>query len=79
MVSLRRTTNLVSMHLMAKKSLKFWGVIVLAMLGVAVGAHASEADIKIPDLTKVTFDGLGGVSGIALMYFGIFMCAIGAR
>ena len=66
------------MHLMAKKSLKFWGVIVLAMLGVAVGAHASEADIKIPDLTKVTFDGLGGVSGIALMYFGIVMCAIGA-
>jgi K(+)-stimulated pyrophosphate-energized sodium pump len=40
--------------------------------------HASEADIKIPDLNDVRFDSLGGVSGISLMYFGILMCVIGA-
>jgi K(+)-stimulated pyrophosphate-energized sodium pump len=44
----------------------------------AAGAMASEADIKIPDLTKVSFAGLGGVTGIQLMYFGILMCAVGA-
>src|ERR1019366_9381809 len=39
--------------------------------------HASEADLKIPPLNTVTFDGLWGVSGITLMYFGILMCAVG--
>ena len=44
----------------------------------AASLRASEADIKIPRLDTVAFDGLGGISGYALMYFGIFMCAIGA-
>jgi K(+)-stimulated pyrophosphate-energized sodium pump len=44
----------------------------------AAGALASEADIKIPDLTAVKFDGLGGISGLTLMYLGIVMCFIGA-
>jgi K(+)-stimulated pyrophosphate-energized sodium pump len=44
----------------------------------AAGLHASDADIKIPRLDSVTFDGLGGVGGYTLMYFGIVMCAIGA-
>src|SRR2546423_7119353 len=39
---------------------------------------ASEADIKIPDLTGVRFDGLGGMSGAALMYLGLVICLIGA-
>jgi len=43
----------------------------------AASLHASEADIKIPPLNTVTFDGLAGVSGHALMYFGIVMCAVG--
>ncbi len=43
-----------------------------------LSAWASEADINIPDLTKVTFDGLGGMKGTTLMYFGILICAIGA-
>ncbi len=40
--------------------------------------RAGEADIKIPDLTHVHFDGLGGISGVTLMYLGILICAIGA-
>jgi K(+)-stimulated pyrophosphate-energized sodium pump len=63
---------------MGNKQLRFWGVILLAVFGSSVGAFGGEADIKIPDLTQVKFDGLGGVSGITLMYFGIVMCAIGA-
>jgi len=39
---------------------------------------AGEADIKIPDLTQVTFPGLFNVSGLTLMYLGILLCAIGA-
>ena len=44
----------------------------------ASAARASEADIHIPDLTQVRFDGLGGLSGLNLMYAGIAMCVIGA-
>ncbi|HSY53293.1 MAG TPA: sodium/proton-translocating pyrophosphatase, partial [Opitutaceae bacterium] len=39
--------------------------------------RASEADIKIPDLTQVRFDSLG-VSGLTLMYIGILVCFVGA-
>ena len=48
-----------------------------AMFNAAPGL-AGEADIKIPDLTNVRFDGLGGVSGLTLMYLGILLCAVGA-
>ena len=48
-----------------------------AFLASGAALHASEADLKIPPLDSVAFDGLGGVSGITLMYFGILMCAIG--
>ncbi|MEO5804651.1 MAG: sodium-translocating pyrophosphatase, partial [Verrucomicrobiota bacterium] len=46
--------------------------------GVCSGAFAGEADIKIPDLSAVRFDGMGGVSGAMLMYIGIAICGIGA-
>jgi K(+)-stimulated pyrophosphate-energized sodium pump len=63
---------------MAMKSIRFWVVFVITAIGLAFCASASEADIKIPDLSTVKFDGLGGVTGAMLMYFGILMCAIGA-
>ena len=50
----------------------------LALLPTATSLHASEADLKIPLLDNVTFDALGGVNGITLMYLGIVVCAIGA-
>jgi K(+)-stimulated pyrophosphate-energized sodium pump len=53
-------------------------LILTMMFAGASGVFASEADIKIPDLTPVKFDGLGGVSGVTLMYLGILICAIGA-
>ena len=56
----------------------FWTLLLLLTLLASTGVYASEADIHIPDLTQVKFNGLGGVSGLALMYFGIVMCAIGA-
>ncbi|HND62061.1 MAG TPA: sodium-translocating pyrophosphatase [Opitutaceae bacterium] len=51
---------------------------VLAAATAIPSLRASEADIKIPDLTHVHFDGLGGMSGVTLMYIGILICAIGA-
>ncbi|MBE0541036.1 MAG: sodium-translocating pyrophosphatase [Verrucomicrobia bacterium] len=60
------------------KSLRYWVVFLIVALGFAFGASASEANIKIPPLDTVKFDGLGGISGVALMYIGIVICAIGA-
>ena len=62
--------------MIAKKPLLWAACVILAAL--TSGAQASEANINIPDLTKVTFDGLGGMSGITLMYVGIVFCVIGA-
>ncbi|MHB1306423.1 MAG: sodium-translocating pyrophosphatase [Limisphaerales bacterium] len=53
----------------------------LAVAGLALGAFgagASEANIKIPPLDTVKFNGLGGISGEALMYLGILLCFVGA-
>ena len=47
------------------------------LAGATVTTYASEADINIPDLNTVHFDSIG-VSGMALMYFGIVICALGA-
>src|SRR4051794_38412899 len=59
---------------------KFWirSVLLAALFTLNWTAFAGEADIKIPDLGQVKFDGLGGVSGITLMYLGILICGIGA-
>ncbi len=52
-----------------------------AFLTLALGAtstFASEADIKIPDLSKITFNVLGhSVAGLHLMYAGLVVCVIG--
>ncbi len=63
---------------MLKNKLWFWGVLTFTLLVGSTGAYASEADIHIPDLTQVKFDGLGGVTGSMLMYIGIGICAVGA-
>jgi K(+)-stimulated pyrophosphate-energized sodium pump len=63
---------------MRNKKHSYWIVLLFITLLASTGVYASEADIHIPDLTQVRFDGLGGLSGLALMYFGIVMCAIGA-
>ena len=55
-----------------------WGVLTFALLGTVTTAFGSEADIKIPDLSQVKFDGLGGVSGTMLMYIGLGICLLGA-
>ncbi len=54
------------------------GAAFLAASALTSVLRASEADIHIPDLTQVRFDGLGGMSGLMLMYIGIALCAIGA-
>src|SRR5207247_8640262 len=53
-------------------------LLLLALLCFTTAAFGSEADIKIPALDTVRFEGLGGVSGTALMYLGIVICFIGA-
>jgi len=63
---------------MTNKKYCYWTVFLFLALVASTGVYASEADIHVPDLTQVRFDGLGGISGLALMYFGIVMCAIGA-
>jgi len=53
-------------------------LVAAGFFGLAMAGFAGEADIKVPDLTQVSFEGLGGVSGTALMYLGIFICLVGA-
>jgi K(+)-stimulated pyrophosphate-energized sodium pump len=50
----------------------------LLCLSSAAAARAGDADLQIPPLNTVKFDGLWGVTGYELMYMGIVMCAIGA-
>ena len=50
-------------------------VLVLAVLLPASLAGASEADLKIPDLSSVKF--LGGISGHALLFAGMIICVLG--
>ncbi len=63
---------------MGKNIRPFWGLLSFIIFLSAPKLLASEADIKIPDLSGVKFDGLGGISGATLMYLGIVICAIGA-
>jgi len=49
-----------------------------ALLLSAASLHASDADLKIPPLDVVHFTYLGNISGFALMYAGIAICALGA-
>ena len=65
-----------------KREASRWGwrmamaALVVAFLGAP--AMAGEADIKLPDLTQVTFDVFGTtVGGLHLMYAGLVVCFIG--
>ncbi len=49
----------------------------LAALFAAASAFAGDADINLPDLTQVTFPGVG-LGGHALLYLGLACCAVGA-
>src|SRR5437899_10408894 len=57
---------------------RFWVAVLFLTLLACSGVYASEADIHIPPLDTVRFEGLGGVSGVALMYGGLLICLIGA-
>lgn len=59
-------------------NLKKLGGLTIALLCAALPAFGSEADINIPDLSQVKFNGLGGMTGTMLMYIGIVICFIGA-
>ncbi len=56
----------------------YWTVLLFITLLASTGAYASESDIVIPDLTTVHFGGLGGVSGVHLLYVGLVICVIAA-
>ncbi len=48
------------------------------VLLMAPAVFAGEADIVLPDLSKVAFNIFGGtVGGISIMYFGLVVCIIG--
>jgi len=64
---------------MRKYSAKFLSLfsgLLLLILGSNV--YAGEADIILPDLTKVSFNIFGGsVGGVSIMYFGLAICVVG--
>ena len=55
----------------------FFSFSVMVLL-MAPAVFAGEADIVLPDLTKVAFNIFGGtVGGVSIMYFGLLVCLIG--
>jgi K(+)-stimulated pyrophosphate-energized sodium pump len=61
---------------MQKTKLFGWGAVLLTVL-TSSNAMAGDADINLPDLTQVTFPGVG-LGGHALLYLALACCAIGA-
>jgi K(+)-stimulated pyrophosphate-energized sodium pump len=59
---------------------RYWYLAFLAILTLLAvpDLKAGEANIIVPPLSEVRFEGLGGVSGTALMYLGIVFCFVGA-
>ena len=64
---------------MSRRKLNLIGLLGgLAAACASTQGYAGEADIKLPDLTRVQFNLLGvNVSGVALMYVGLVVCLIG--
>jgi K(+)-stimulated pyrophosphate-energized sodium pump len=52
-----------------------WAAAALAV-GLSANLHASEADIRIPDLRTITFFD-GALSGTAILMIGLVVCALG--
>ena len=50
----------------------------LALPYLAAPALAGEADINLPPLDTVKFSTFGGLSGYAILYFGLFVCFVGS-
>src|SRR5271157_2750092 len=63
---------------MLNKKIWYWAAATAAAFGLPSRVLAGEADIKIPGLTGVKFDGLGGIHGATLMYLGLGVCLFGA-
>ncbi|HOF58208.1 MAG TPA: sodium/proton-translocating pyrophosphatase, partial [Syntrophorhabdaceae bacterium] len=64
---------------MSKRNM-FLSLLIFAVMFVLTVplAFAGEADIILPDLTKVTFNIFGStVGGVSIMYFGIIVCFVG--
>src|SRR4051812_28614099 len=63
-------------NLMGRMIKYSWGLLFLTL--TATSSYAGEADIKIPDLTKVRFNVFGSnLSGMAILYAGLIVCALG--
>src|ERR1017187_7744422 len=53
------------------------GAMLLVLMTLGANAFAGDADINLPDLTQVSFPGVGP-GGHALLYLGLAICAVGA-
>lgn len=64
--------------MMLKDQRSIWTVLLsgLIMLVLAGTALAGEADIKVPDLTAVSFLG-GALQGLTILNIGLVICVIG--
>jgi K(+)-stimulated pyrophosphate-energized sodium pump len=53
--------------------------ILLPLVFIALGnaLFAGEADLNLPALSEVRFSAFGGITGYAILYFGLVVCALG--
>ena len=59
-------------------SLRVGGAVLATLLTGSLATLASEANIMIPNLKAIQFEGLGGFNGVHLLYGGLIICLIGA-
>jgi K(+)-stimulated pyrophosphate-energized sodium pump len=52
-------------------------LLVCMVMLLASPVLAGEADIKLPPLDQVQFSVFGGISGLSIMYGGLFICIVG--
>ena len=64
--------------MLSRNFLKSGAAALAALVAIAISSplHANEADIHIPDLTKVTFFG-GALTGMNVLMLGLAVCTLG--
>ncbi len=59
------------------KSFTLKALMLGSLMALASNGFASEAEIKVPDLGRVSYQSLGGITGFQLMLIGLGVCVIG--
>ncbi len=69
--------NLTSLSRTASRAARMCFLLMLTLLGAAPVFAQGEADLRLPDLSTVTINGLGGIGGREVLMVGLVVSALG--